>query len=43
MLGSKVVNIQPTINRFSTDINGSAAKGDVGDHVTIDVSVFYTS
>ena len=29
MLGSKVVNIQPTINRFSTDINGSAAKGDV--------------
>jgi len=29
VLGSKVVNIQPTINRFSTDINGSAAKGDV--------------
>ena len=29
VLGGKAVNVQPAINRFSTDINGSAAKGDV--------------
>ena len=29
VLGGKAVNVQPVINRFSTDINGSAAKGDV--------------
>lgn len=29
VLGGKSVNVQPAINRFSTDINGSAAKGDV--------------
>lgn len=29
VLGGKAVSVQPVINRFSTDINGSAAKGDV--------------
>lgn len=29
VIGSKVVSVQPAITRFSTDINGSAAKGDV--------------